>query len=170
MSTQPKKAPAPYKPPPTREEVAQRWRFWSKIALFTTFGLVMVWLAWAYLWPVLYPRVFPVKLPDEALLEDVVAEFNDDPDAAAKKYINRRIVVEGKLVVEEPTPGKAGGSRVYFQVTDANGDDLEVPVEFFDIDDSGGVEPGDQVALSGVLKRDGPGKFRLTGAGRMGRN
>jgi len=42
-----------------------------------------------------------------------------------------------------------------------------VPVEFFDIDDAGSVDPGDQVALSGLIKREGAGKFRFVNAGLM---
>jgi len=166
-SQQRQQAPAQRKRPLTPEEVAHRWRLGAKIALFTAAGLIVLYLSWTYLVPLLQPRLFPARLPDEIPIEDIVAEFKDDADAAARKYDNKRIVVEGKLVVEPAKPGKAGGRRIYFQVSDGNGDDLEVPVEFFDIDDAGSVDPGDQVALSGLIKREGAGKFRFVNAGLM---
>ena len=96
-----------------------------------------------------------------------LSEFDANPAAAAKKYDNKRIVVAGKMVVEPAKPGTAGGGRIFLQVTDAQGENLEVPVEFFDIDDAGSVESEDRVSLSGLIKYEGPGKFRLVGAGEM---
>jgi len=151
----------------TREGMAARRRKWRNLVIFSLAGLVLAYDAWLYLWPILYPRLFPVRLPVEVPIEEVIGEFNDDATAAAAKYANKRIVVVGKLVVEQAKPGKAGGGRIFFMVSDGNGEDLEVPVEFFDIDDAGSCDPGDQVALSGLIKHEGPGKFRFVSAGDM---
>ncbi len=137
------------------------------IAIFSLAALVLAYDAWLYVWPALYPRLFPARLPDEVPIEQVIGEFNDDPAAAAKKYADKRIVVVGQLVVEKVNTGHAGGGRIYFKVPDGDGDNLEVPVEFFDIDDAGSCDSGDQIAVSGLIKREGPGKFRFVSAGEM---
>jgi hypothetical protein len=164
MSSQPRQQQAHPQPPrqDTPEEAAARRRRWLRIAVFTAAGLVLAWNAWAYLWPELYPRLFPVTLPDEVSIESVVAEFNDDP-AAAKKYENKRIVVVGKLVIDEPKDGKP--ARIYYQL--AGQDGAQIPVDFYDIDDAGTVDPGDQVSLSGVMRRKPSGEIWLVGAGQM---
>jgi hypothetical protein len=151
----------------TLEGMAARRRKWRNLVVFSLAGLVLACDAWIYVWPMLYPRLFPVRLPDEVPIEQVIGEFNDDATAGAARYANKRIVVVGQLVVEEAKPGQAGSSRIFFKVSDGHGEDLEVPVEFFDIDDAGSVDPGDQVALSGLIKREGPSKFRFIGAGQM---
>jgi hypothetical protein len=153
--------PSPRHDPEAHEGRVARRVWWFRVILFTAAGLVLAWNAWTYLWPLLYPHLFRVTLPDEVPIEAVVAEFNADPEAAAKKYDNKRIVVVGKLVVEPATSDKPG--RIYFQLPGG----VQVPVDFFDPDDAGSVDPGDQVSLSGLMQRKAAGQVWLVGAGQM---
>jgi hypothetical protein len=151
----------------TPEEAARRWRRWRNIAVFSALALVLGYYVWVYLVPMLTLRMFPVKLPDEVPLEEVVAEFNDDSDEATKKYNNKRIVVVGKLIKEIATkdgPPEARGGRIYYELAETEGEEARVPCEFFDQDDAETVTAGDSVKLSGVLKRVGPRKYKLMAA------
>ena len=166
MSSQQKQSSRPpQKPELTPEERAARWVFWRRVVIFSAAGLAIIYLSWAYVWPWLHPRAAPVTLPDEVAIEEVAAEFDADSAAASKKYANKRIVVVGNLVVTAPTKEKR--SAIFFQLPGDKEDEARVPVEFFDIDDAGSVDPGDHVSVSGVMKYEGPGKLRVVGAGRM---
>jgi hypothetical protein len=157
--------PRPQSAPETREEAALRWRRYGRYALLAAGGLALIYLAWAYLWPMIHPRMLPVELPPEVSIEEVVADYRDDGTAADKKYGGKRIVVVGRLVVEPPKGGKP--ALIFYQLPGENEEEARVPVEFFDIDDATTVDPGDQVSLSGVIKPGAAGKLRLVGAGKM---
>jgi hypothetical protein len=146
----------------TPEEAAARWRFWRNTAIFAVAALVVGYTAWSYLSPWIFGMMFPVKLPDTVTIEDVVAEFNDDAEAAARKYTGKRIVVEGNLLLGQE--GKTKGILYYSIPGDKEGEETQVVCEFFDTDDAQGVDPGEHVCLAGLIKKVGPREFRLEGA------
>src|SRR5260370_1034132 len=70
----------PRQKPETPEEAAQRWRKWRNAMIIAAGGLVVFYYAWIYLAIPLYWRLFPVRLPPEVAIEDVVAEFRADSE------------------------------------------------------------------------------------------
>jgi hypothetical protein len=149
--------PKARKKPETPEEAALRWRRWRWYGVIITFTVLIIYYSWAYLIPWIWRELFPVTLPDPVFIEEVVAEFEADPQAAEKKYENKRIVVTGKLFTVS--------GRVYFQLSE--GEQQEVECDYFDIDDVEGLgtKNGEEVTLTGVMRRSPTGAIRLVGAG-----
>jgi len=139
--------------------IATHWKLWAKCALFSAAGLIAVYYSWVYLWPLLFP--YKPEAMEELTIEEVAAEFRDDPEEAAKKYEKNRVIVEGRFV---KIKDKLGGEFPYFQLRDTKGDEGLVRCEFFDIDEAGTTDPGEGVRLSGVIQRDGPRKIKIVGA------
>ena len=148
-------------------EAAQRLRRWGKYGVFTALALVAAYYSWVYLWPLIFPQVFPPEPMEQLTIEEVVAEFKDDPQAAEKKHTNKRIVVEGNLRIETPKKGAPNtGGRIYFELPGEKGETVKVFCEFYDIDDAGSIDPGDGVRVSGLIQRAGPKDIKIVGASR----
>jgi len=147
-------------------EAAQHWRRWAKYGVFTALALVAVYSSWVYLWPLIFPQVFPPEPMEQLTIDEVVAEFRDTPQAAEKKYTNKRITVEGNLRVEAAKKGTANTGRIYFELPGEKGENVKVYCEFFDIDDAGSIDPGDGVRISGLIQRAGPRDIKIVGAAR----
>ncbi|MBY0232005.1 MAG: hypothetical protein K2W96_22200, partial [Gemmataceae bacterium] len=144
--------------PLTPEESAALWKARRNHAILAVGALVAASYAWSFVSPMLHRYFNPIRPPSEMAVDDLVAEFKQDSAAAEKKYANLRVILAGKVVVQQK--GKDQLPSVHLE---SGGQRIEC--ENVSNDDVGRFAEGEAKKVSGIPSKAAGGGIKLRFAG-----